>query len=189
MIGQSQECDNYQQKLSRIQSSLFQQVNAPNLSLFNMFFLIQQVCATYPVTIDPNVEGSFDAKGWAMHGSWGFGKHLPNDRRFGLVICRENPLRISRKLLGSYDVQKQPHPGMTGQPKKKNLIQTITQLFCLEIHRTSLTLTNFVGAMAGGLEKVLYNVHDMNEKKPCTMIRGASSVTFPSRPMRFSDIR
>ena len=120
MIGQSQECDNYQQKLSRIQSSLFQQVNAPNLSLFNMFFLIQQVCATYPVTIDPNVEGSFDAKGWAMHGSWGFGKHLPNDRRFGLVICRENPLRISRKLLGSYDVQKQPHPGMTGQPKKKS---------------------------------------------------------------------
>lgn len=143
-----------------------------------MFLLPNKYTQLTPSPLTP-------VKGFAMrkggHGSFGFGKHLPNDRRFGFVICRENPLRISRKLLPMM-FKSSPSWHDRSTNKKVWFIQTTTQLLCLEIHRTSLEILTLdswqilLGAMAGGLEKVLYNVHNMNEK-PCTMIRGASSVT------------
>lgn len=207
VVRHGKKSDNYKKTIG-IQSSLFQQVNAPmksfslqhlfhgssiyNISLFNMFLLPNKYTQLTPSPLTP-VKGFATRKGG--HGSFGFGKHLPNDRRFGLVICRENPLRISRKL-ASYDVQKQPILAWQVNKNKIWFIQTITQLSRLEIHRTSweiLTLDFWhfcwgYGRWAGK-GSVQRSWHE--RKKPCT--NDQRGIVDPwrslSRPIRFSDIR
>lgn len=68
--------------------------------------------------------------------------------------------------------------------KKKKSIQSITQLLLFGNSQNFIGffyswLLTFVGAMAGGLEKVLYNVHDMNEKNHAQWSEGhRGPVTF-----------
>ena len=102
VVGHGQECDNFQQKVSGYNPHCFNR-------WMHLVFLSSTCIFSYPTcTIHnlrrhhrPEVVEVFFRRERVGHGSLGFGKHLPNDRRFG---CRSSaggkpPLRISRKLV------------------------------------------------------------------------------------------